>query len=130
MTRDGGDARRPEDGRARIVLDDDDPSPEELKSYFLTLFDSLALRPRRLAVEVVTRNDRDAAAWVDFEDGEPVFGIENRTPAKGRFSRRWLPDHPVPLRFSRTGSTHLVLEPAEGDRVRVRKATFWERFFG
>jgi len=112
-----------------ITVDTDDPSPAELKGYFLEVFDSIDAAPRKLFASVVTENDRDAAASVDFEDGEPVFRVEGRRPFKGNFSKRWIPDHPVPLRFRRRGATKLVFEPAEGDRIRVRRPTLLERIF-
>ena len=116
-------------GRVLISVDTDDPSPAELKGYFLEVFNSIDAAPRKLFVSVVTENDRDAAASVDFEDGEPVFRVEGRKPFKGSFSKRWIPDHPVPLRFRRRGATRLVLEPADGGRIRVRKPTILERIF-
>ena len=126
----GGEAKeRRARGRALIVLDQDDPSPDEFRSYFTDIFRSVDAMPRKLLVGVVTRNDREAAAWIDFEDGEPVFHVEGRKPVKGSLSKRWIPEHPVPLRFHEYGRTNLVLEPTGDGRIRVRKATFLERLF-
>ena len=108
----------------------DDPSPGELKAYVAALFAAIDGRPRRMFVEFDLRNRRGTAFSIDLAGGEPVFRTDDGREAKASFRGRWLAEHPVPLRMSGTRVTALVMEPAGGNRVRVRKPTFAERIFG
>lgn len=112
-----------------IRTDRDDPSPGELKGYFAEVFSDLEARPRSLMVDVDVHNDRGALASISFEDGEPVFRFEGRRDVRADFHGCWLAEHPVPLGFPEYGRLKLVLESTTGNRVKVRKATLWERLF-
>lgn len=112
-----------------IVLDWDDPSPAALKGYFAEIFADLDADPRPLMVLVRAYNDRHARVSIGFADGEPVFSIEGRRDVRAEFRGRWLPEHPVPLVLPEYGKGRLVLTPTDGNRVKVRRATFWERLF-
>ena len=115
---------------ATLRIDPDDPSPGELKGYFSELFDELKNSPRDILVRVITQNDRHAASSIDFEDGEPVFMIKGRQAAKANLNGRYIPEHPVPLKLSKSeGGTRLVLSATKDGRVKVRKAKLWERIF-
>ena len=116
--------------RAKIVLDWDGPSPASLKGYFADIFSELDARPRPLMVSVTAFNERHMPVSIAFEDGEPVFRIKGHPDARADFRGRWLPEHPVPLRLPEYGTRKLVLTPTDGNRVKVRLATFWERIFG
>lgn len=111
-----------------IRIDNDDPSPGELKGYFAEVFASLDENPRELLVNVITANDRNARASVAIVEGEPEFAIEGRRPVRAKFSGRWLAQHPSPLVFSHWGSK-LVFSPTTANRVIVRAPTFLERLF-
>ena len=110
-----------------VTIDRDDPSPVELKGYMAALFASLDERPRPLMVKMDVRNDRHARVSIDFDEGEPVFCIEGQHPAKANFRGRYIAEHKVPLKLPRFGTCRLVMEPADANRVKVRKATFLER---
>ena len=120
--------------KAILKIDDDDPSSEELRGYFWQVFESVDAHPRPVRLKVVTRNSRTKDVEVDFDaEGRPVFRVGDRTPAVGEtFGGRWLPEHPVPLKFNRRGVTWLRLEPTSGHRVKVRRlnalAAFLLRF--
>ena len=113
----------------KIVLDWDDPSPAALKGYFAEIFADLDADPRQILVSVKAYNDRHARVSIGFEDGEPVFRIQGRKDVRAAFRGRWLPEHPVPLNLPEYGKCKLVLTPTDGNRVKVRPATFWERLF-
>lgn len=115
--------------KVTIRIDNDDPSPGELKGYFAEVFASLDAEPRELLVKVYTANDRNAQVSVSIVKGEPVFEIEGRSPARANYRGRWLAEHPSPLVFSPLG-TKLVLSPTTGNRVIVRRPTLLERLFG
>lgn len=116
--------------RVSLTIDEDDPSPEELRGYFARVFEELDARPRPLLVSVRTRNDRDSLVSLDLgADGNPVFRIEGRSDAAADFRGRYLAEHEIPLAFSRRGLTCLVMTPTTGNRVKVRRARFWERWF-
>jgi len=108
----------------------DDPSPAELKAYFAQLFAAMDERPRRMFVRLDLRNGRGTGFSVDLVDGEPVFRADDGREEKACFRGRWLADHPVPLRLPRSACGTLVMEPAGGNRVRVRRPTLAERIFG
>lgn len=112
-----------------IRIDNDDPSPAELRGYFAEVLASLDGNPRELLVSVHTANDRGAAASIEFSEGEPVFCIEGRTPAKAEYRKRWIAEHPVPLKL-RPHGTLLVFAAKDGGRVVVRRPTLAERLFG
>ena len=111
---------------ASVTADPESPSPQELRRYAAELFASLDERPRRLYVVFDVRGACAAEVSVDMCDGEPVFRIGNQRPAKCPLARRWLAEHPVPLVF-RGGCAALVMEPAGGNRVRVRLPSLLER---
>lgn len=113
----------------KIVLDWDDPSPAALKGYFAEVFADLDAAPRQVMVLVKAYNDRHARVSIGFEDGEPVFRIEGRRNVRAQFRGRWLPEHPVPLTLPEYGYARLVLTPTDGNRIKVRTATFLERLF-
>lgn len=111
---------------ASVTADPESPSPQELRRYAAEFFASLDERPRRLYVVFDVRGACAAEVSIDMSDGEPVFRIGNQRPAKCPLARRWLAEHPVPLVF-RGGCAALVMEPAGGNRVRVRLPSLLER---
>ena len=116
--------------RATLKIDEDDPSSEELRGYFSQVFSSLDENPREMLLKVVTRNGRTRDVSVDFDDqGRLVFSIGGRMSAVGDFRGRWLPEHPVPLRFERSGVTWLHIVPADANRCRVRRVGAITAFF-
>ncbi|MBQ7234302.1 MAG: hypothetical protein IJS36_02725 [Kiritimatiellae bacterium] len=113
--------------RATIRIDPGDPSPEFLRKCFAAVFASLDERPRRLLVDVHVKNESGAAALMSFVDGNPVFIVEERGISAADYRRRWIAEHPVPLEFRASEPTWLVMEPVDANRVKVRRARFWER---
>lgn len=96
-------------------------TPEEYRSFFAGIFRDLDERPRIIGMKIHAEG-----LTVDLAEGKVVFSVEGAGKVTADFSRRWLAEHPVPLRF-RKGVEYLVFEPAGGNRVRVKKANFWER---
>jgi hypothetical protein len=88
-------------------------TPAELRDQFAAVFAEMDARPRRLTLPLAGVE----GFAVDLVDGEPVFraGAEE---ARGRFRRRYLAEHDVPLRL-RSGMK-LKLIPTSGNRVKVR----------
>ena len=114
--------------RVTIRIDPGDPSPHELKGYFAEVFASLDASPRTLFATIHTANDRDAAASIAIEAGEPVFRIDGQPPAPADFRGRWLAQHPSPLILKPSGA-RLILAATTGNRVIVRLPTLLERIF-
>ena len=120
--------------RATIRIDPGDPSPEFLRRCFAAVFASLDERPRRLVVDVHAENELGADVLMSFVDGNPVFIVGDRGIAAADFRRRWIAEHPVPLVFGRRRPLRLFMAAVDANRVKVRKARFWDRlqlcFFG
>ena len=111
--------------RVHIWLDPDDPSPRRLMGYFAEVFAALDAAPRPFHVEIESADGAGSDAAIDFEQGEPVFRVEGRNAVHANFRRRWIAEHPVPLRLSRRGKTHLAFIPTTGNRVKVRRVGRW-----
>jgi len=76
--------------------------------------------PRAVEVEIdFSEAFIDAPIAIDFEKGEPLFRQKGRDAAHGKFRGRWIAEHDVPLTLS-LRSAKFALEPANGNRVRVR----------
>ena len=93
-------------------------TPEEYRDFFAGVFAELDARPRRTGVRFAAEE-----LTIDLVDGEPVFimpvdGIVRR--ARASFRRRWLAEHPVPLRLTGRREHVFKLLPASGNRVKVR----------
>jgi hypothetical protein len=96
-------------------------TPEEYRAFFADVFSEMDARPRKFGMKI-----RAEGLTVDFADGLAEFKVAGGGAVKADFGRRWLAEHPVPLTFG--GRTvYLTFEPAGGNRVRVRKASFGER---
>ncbi|MCQ2388335.1 MAG: hypothetical protein MJ138_01320 [Kiritimatiellae bacterium] len=118
-----------------------DTTPGELAEWCREIARELDARPRRL--NLVVHGAEGVDAWLDFDpaDGEMVARVDGRGEAKFSLRRRWLPEHPVPLRLSRadapSGTRTLLVDPVDANRFRVRhrfdarSRTVWSRvFFG
>ncbi len=114
--------------RVSVYLDRKDPMPAEFKAYMAQVFASLDENPRKLLLSIDARNEKGAEVSIDLVEGEPVFVISGRRSVKANFRGRWLAEHPVPLAI-RKGRICLVLEPASGNRVRVRRPSLLERIY-
>ncbi len=112
---------------AAVYLDRRDPHPAEFKAYMAQIFASLDACPRKLLLVIDARNEGNAKVSVDLVDGEIVFSVDGHRSVHASFRGRWLAEHPVPL-VLRGGRVRLLLEPASGNRVRIRLAPFWMRF--
>ena len=113
---------------ARIAVDPFEPSCEALRGYYAEVFVSLDERPRKLLLTVDVRNSKGERFAIDFERGEPVF-VSNSGRAASSFRNRYIAEHPVPLQLPTRGAAVFVLTPASGNRVKVKKAIFFERVF-
>ena len=111
--------------RATVRIDPCDPSPGFLRDCFAAVFASLDERPRRLLVDVYAENESGAEVLMSFVDGNPVFMVEGRGLSAADFRRRWIAEHPVPLVFRAKGPTRLLMVPADANRVKVRRARWW-----
>ena len=92
-------------------------SAAKIASFFAELFAILDERPRETALDVEL--PEDGVFGLDLFEGEAyVFG-EAGEKAKIEVARKYIADHPVPLRFGKR--TRFVLSPVSGGRVSVRK---------
>ena len=99
-----------------IWIREENASSEEFAGYFIELARRLDACPRKMRLVV----ESTVPASLDFDpaDGNLVACVCGRA-AKFDLRHRWLPEHPVPLEFGRR-PTVLLVDPAEGNRFRVR----------
>ncbi len=101
-------------------------TPAELAEWFREIARELDARPRRL--NLVVHGAEGVDAWLDFDpaDGEMVARVDGCGDEKFSLRRRWLPEHPVPLRLSRASAAGemrtLLVDPIDTNRFRVRIA--------
>ncbi len=113
--------------RVFVKLDPYDPAPEALRRYIAEVFASLDERPRILFMTLDARNALGARVFIDLREGEPVACVDGYGETAMPLRRRWIAEHPVPLAVPGGGKLRLILTPTDANRVRVRKATLWER---
>ena len=112
-----------------IRIDRISPSSEEFRSCFSRVFRTEDANPRPLLVKVCATNDCDRLVAIDVQGGNPVFHVAGGDSAVANFRGRWLPEHEVPLMLNPPGKRWFVMLPTDGNRLRVRCAKWWERWF-
>ena len=98
----------------QIIIGEDDTS-EKVRSYFAEIFSSLDAAPRVLVVKIFPPS---GGLIIDFEEGNPIFEVVGRKCAKADFRRRYIAEHPVPLKLKRKKT--LLFTSTTSNRVRVR----------
>ena len=115
--------------RVSVTVNRREPSCEALRHYFAEVFSSLDERPRQILVTLDVRNDAGVKFAIDFLRGElSLCASAASFPVPLR--KRYIPEHPVPFELPVSGVTKFVMTPTSGNRVRVRRANFFERIFG
>src|SRR5574344_150886 len=94
--------------------------PEDYARFFAEVFADEDANPRRMILRV-----KGGGISVGLSDGNPVFTKDGCAPAPAGYRRRWLAEHRAPRRLRETD--FLWLTPTSGNRVKVRRATWWER---
>ena len=93
-------------------------SAAKIASFFAELLAILGERPCETVLEVELP---EAGVFsLDLFEGEAHVVDAAGGKARIEGSRKYIADHPVPLKFRER--TRFVLSPASGDRVRARKA--------
>ena len=100
-----------------------DGEADEFKAFFAEVFARLDAVPKRLVVKLLK-----GGCTVDISMGEPRFTAADGACAQAAFRGRWLAEHAVPLTL--LAGDRLTFVPTTGNRVKVRRATVWERIFG
>lgn len=96
-------------------------TPEEYRDFFAAVFADLDANPRETGVRFKADD-----LVIDVVNGNPVFitptGDAESIPLRlqADFRGRWLPEHPVPLRFHGSKTHVLRFVPTTGNRVKVR----------
>ena len=98
-------------------------TPMAFRGFFAEVFAGLDAVPKRTVMKLLR-----GGVSVDLVEGEPCFVAPDGSRAQANFRGRWLAEHPVPLAL-RAGD-RLTFVPTTGNRVKVRKSTLRERFFG
>ena len=98
-------------------------TPRAFRGFFADVFARLDAVPKRSVVKLL-----EGGVTVDLVGGEPCFSAPDGTRAQANFRGRWIAEHPVPLVLH--AGDRLTFVPASGGRVKVRRSTVWERFFG
>ena len=115
--------------RVSVTMPRREPSCEALRRYLAEVFASLDERPRQILVTLDVRNDAGVKFAIDFLRGElSLCAGAASFPVPLR--KRYIPEHPVPFELPVSGVTKFVMTPTSGNRVRVRRANFFERIFG
>ena len=89
-------------------------TPEEYRDFFAEVFADLDGNPRETGVRFKADD-----LTIDLVNGNPTFRIGN-AECTADFRGRWLPEHPVPLRFHGSKTHVLRFVPTTGNRVKVR----------
>ena len=89
-------------------------TPEEYRDFFAEVFADLDANPRKTGVRF-----RADDLVIDLDGGNPVFTVGGKT-LRCELRGRWLPEHPVPLKFSGARVHVLGFVPTSGNRVKVR----------
>lgn len=89
-------------------------TPEDFRDFFAAVFARLDARPHATGVRFKAHD-----LEIDIANGNPVF-IVGETRCVADFRGRWLPEHPVPLRFHGPETHALRFVPTTGNRVKVR----------
>ena len=97
--------------------------PQAFRGFFAEVFARLDAVPKRSVLKLLK-----GGCLVDLVEGEPCFIAPDGSRAQANCRGRWLAEHPVPLAL-RAGD-RLTFVPTTGNRVKVRRSTLWERFFG
>ena len=115
--------------RVSVTMPRREPSCEALRRYLAEVFASLDERPRQILVTLDVRNDAGVRFAIDFFRGEVLLRSHGASVAV-QLRNRYIPEHPVPLGLPASGVAKFVMTPTSGNRVRVRRANFFERIFG
>ena len=89
-------------------------TPEEYRDFFAEVFADLDANPRATGVRFKADD-----LTIDLVNGNPTFRI-GAAECAADFRGRWLPEHPVPLRFHGSKTHVLRFVPTTGNRVKVR----------
>lgn len=106
---------------ATIYIDHTSATCATLRGYFAEIFAALDECPRILFVTVHGASLCKPPFIIDFEEGEPIFRREGSRSARANFRNRYLPEHPVPFRFSKKCPTYFLFIPAGSNRIKVRQ---------
>ena len=96
-------------------------TPEEYRDFFAEVFADLDANPRETGIRFKADD-----LTIDIVNGNPIFiiptGDAESFPLRlqADFRGRWLPEHPVPLRFHGPKTHVLRFVPTTGNRVKVR----------
>lgn len=99
-------------------------TPEEYRDFFAAVFADLDANPRETGVRFKADD-----LVIDIVNGNPIFiigeaetGVDAASLPRvvADFRGRWLPEHPVPLRFHGPKLHVLRFVPTTGNRVKVR----------
>ena len=104
-------------------------TPEEYRDFFAEIFADLDGNPRETGVRFKADD-----LTIDIVNGNPIFIVGSGTDSaaatgdaesfplrlQADFRGRWLPEHPVPLRFHGPKTHVLRFVPTTGNRVKVR----------
>ena len=89
-------------------------TPQELRDLFTAAFADLDANPRKSGVRF-----RAEELVIDVDQGDPVFILGGKK-CRADLGGRWLPEHPVPLKFPGDGVRTLRFVPTTGGRIKVR----------
>lgn len=101
----------------RVVVDPENPRPEDTAGYLAEIAQRLDERPERMRVVFDGRNGQNRAILLDVgEDRTLRVSVDGRRPKRVDLRGRWIADHPVPLSLKRAV---LYVEPVDANRFRV-----------
>lgn len=101
----------------RVVVDFEDPRPDDIAGYLAEIARRLDERPERMRIVFDGRNGQNRAILLDVESDRTLrVGVEGRRPRRVDLRGRWIADHPVPISL---GRAEFYIEPVDANRFRV-----------
>lgn len=101
----------------RVVVDPEDPDPDDIAGYLAEIARRLDERPERMRVVFDGRNAQKRAISLDVASDRTLrVGVDGHRPKRVDLRGRWIADHPVPSSLRRAV---FYIDPVDGNRFRV-----------
>lgn len=101
----------------RVVVDPEDPRPDDIARYLAEIACRLDERPERMRIVFDGRNTKNRAIHLDVESDRALrVAVDGHRPARVDLRGRWIADHPIPLRLRKIV---LYVEPVDANRFRM-----------
>ena len=101
----------------RVVVDPENPRPEDIAGYLAEIACRLDEHPERMRIVFEGRNEQNRAILLDVDEDRTLrVSVDGRRSKRLDLRGRGIADHPVPLSLKRAV---LYVEPVDVNRFRV-----------